>query len=246
VLDTNVLVAAAYDTRSASRCVVEACLGGGLTPVLSRARRRAAAAASPGSGGQRRGSGCVHAPRPGGTGRRRGCPRHRPRWPASAPDNVSGRPHDLAFARREADNPGAISENSDERGGGPRDKLFPNHRPAFRAGAPGRGWRGRGRRRHRRPGHGRPRLRAARFIASAGARRTAAEVAGAAPGPRPGSARAGSGGPSCGRAQHLEAGADLGVVAAVGGGPPPGARGRLRLPPTQAGGSRRPEGAAGR
>jgi predicted nucleic acid-binding protein len=40
VLDTNVLVAAAYDTRSASRQVVEACLGGELTPVLSGAVRR--------------------------------------------------------------------------------------------------------------------------------------------------------------------------------------------------------------
>ena len=40
VLDTNVLVAAAYDPRSASRRAVEACLAGGLTPVLSRALRR--------------------------------------------------------------------------------------------------------------------------------------------------------------------------------------------------------------
>src|SRR5262245_30558891 len=40
VLDTNVLVAAAYNPRSASRQVVEACLGGGLTPVLSLALRR--------------------------------------------------------------------------------------------------------------------------------------------------------------------------------------------------------------
>ena len=40
VLDTNVLVAAAYNPRSASRRVVEACLGGGLTPVLSGALRR--------------------------------------------------------------------------------------------------------------------------------------------------------------------------------------------------------------
>src|SRR5262245_2640468 len=40
VLDTNVLVAAAYNPRSASRRVVEACLGGGLTPVLSPALRR--------------------------------------------------------------------------------------------------------------------------------------------------------------------------------------------------------------
>ena len=40
VLDTNVLVAAGYDPRSASRRVVEACLGGGLTPVLSGALRR--------------------------------------------------------------------------------------------------------------------------------------------------------------------------------------------------------------
>jgi predicted nucleic acid-binding protein len=40
VLDTNVLVAAAYNPRSASRHVVEACLGGKLTPVLSSALRR--------------------------------------------------------------------------------------------------------------------------------------------------------------------------------------------------------------
>jgi predicted nucleic acid-binding protein len=40
VLDTNVLVAAAYNPRSASRQVVEACLGGGLTPVVSGALRR--------------------------------------------------------------------------------------------------------------------------------------------------------------------------------------------------------------
>jgi putative PIN family toxin of toxin-antitoxin system len=40
VLDTNVLVAAAYNARSASRRVVEACLGGELTPVLSGALRR--------------------------------------------------------------------------------------------------------------------------------------------------------------------------------------------------------------
>lgn len=40
VLDTNVLVAAAYNPRSASRRVVEACLDGGLTPVLSPALRR--------------------------------------------------------------------------------------------------------------------------------------------------------------------------------------------------------------
>jgi putative PIN family toxin of toxin-antitoxin system len=40
VLDTNVLVAAAYNPRSASRRVVEACLGGELTPVLSPALRR--------------------------------------------------------------------------------------------------------------------------------------------------------------------------------------------------------------
>jgi predicted nucleic acid-binding protein len=40
VLDTNMLVAAAYNPRSASRLVVEACLGGGLTPVLSGALRR--------------------------------------------------------------------------------------------------------------------------------------------------------------------------------------------------------------
>jgi putative PIN family toxin of toxin-antitoxin system len=40
VLDTNVLVAAAYNPRSASRHVVEACLDGELLPVLSRAIRR--------------------------------------------------------------------------------------------------------------------------------------------------------------------------------------------------------------
>ena len=40
VLDTNVLVAAAYNPRSASRRVVEACLGGGLRPVVSGAVRR--------------------------------------------------------------------------------------------------------------------------------------------------------------------------------------------------------------
>jgi putative PIN family toxin of toxin-antitoxin system len=40
VLDTNALVAAAYNPRSASRQVVEACLGGELTPVLSGAIRR--------------------------------------------------------------------------------------------------------------------------------------------------------------------------------------------------------------
>jgi hypothetical protein len=40
VLDTNVLVAAAYNPRSASRHVVESCLGGGLAPVLSGAVRR--------------------------------------------------------------------------------------------------------------------------------------------------------------------------------------------------------------
>jgi predicted nucleic acid-binding protein len=40
VLDTNVLVAAAYEPRSASRQVVEACLRGALRPVLSRALRR--------------------------------------------------------------------------------------------------------------------------------------------------------------------------------------------------------------
>jgi predicted nucleic acid-binding protein len=40
VLDTNVLVAAAYNPRSASRHVVEACLAGELTPVLSGALRR--------------------------------------------------------------------------------------------------------------------------------------------------------------------------------------------------------------
>ena len=124
VLDTNVLVAAAYNPRSASRRVVEACLGGELTPVLSRARRRAAAAAPPGSRGPRRGGGRVHAPRPGGTGRWRGCPRHRPRWPALAPDNVSGPPHDLAFTRWGADSPDRDVEISDERGVGRRAKLW--------------------------------------------------------------------------------------------------------------------------
>jgi len=40
VLDTNVLVAAAYNPASASRRLVEACLDGELTPVLSPALRR--------------------------------------------------------------------------------------------------------------------------------------------------------------------------------------------------------------
>ena len=40
VLDTNVLVAAAYNPASASRRIVEACLDGELTPVLSPALRR--------------------------------------------------------------------------------------------------------------------------------------------------------------------------------------------------------------
>jgi putative PIN family toxin of toxin-antitoxin system len=40
VLDTNVLVAAAYNPGSASRRVVEACLAGELTAVLSPALRR--------------------------------------------------------------------------------------------------------------------------------------------------------------------------------------------------------------
>jgi predicted nucleic acid-binding protein len=40
VLDTNVLVAAAYNPQSASRRVVEACPAGGLTPVLSGPLRR--------------------------------------------------------------------------------------------------------------------------------------------------------------------------------------------------------------
>jgi putative PIN family toxin of toxin-antitoxin system len=40
VLDTNVLVAAAYNPDSASRQVVEACLKGELTAVLSSALRR--------------------------------------------------------------------------------------------------------------------------------------------------------------------------------------------------------------
>jgi putative PIN family toxin of toxin-antitoxin system len=39
VLDTNVLVAAVYNPASASRRIVEACLGGELTPVLSLALR---------------------------------------------------------------------------------------------------------------------------------------------------------------------------------------------------------------
>jgi putative PIN family toxin of toxin-antitoxin system len=40
VLDTNVLVAAAYNSASASRRVVEACLDGELAAVLSPALRR--------------------------------------------------------------------------------------------------------------------------------------------------------------------------------------------------------------
>jgi putative PIN family toxin of toxin-antitoxin system len=40
VLDTNVLVAAAYNPASASRRIAEACLDGGLTPVVSPALRR--------------------------------------------------------------------------------------------------------------------------------------------------------------------------------------------------------------
>ena len=40
VLDTNVLVAAAYNPRSASRHVVEACLAGELTAVVSGALLR--------------------------------------------------------------------------------------------------------------------------------------------------------------------------------------------------------------
>jgi putative PIN family toxin of toxin-antitoxin system len=40
VLDTNVLVAAAYNPGSASRRIVEACLAGELTAVLSPALRR--------------------------------------------------------------------------------------------------------------------------------------------------------------------------------------------------------------
>jgi len=40
VLDTNVLVAAVYNPDSASRRLVEACLDGELTPVLSPALRR--------------------------------------------------------------------------------------------------------------------------------------------------------------------------------------------------------------
>jgi predicted nucleic acid-binding protein len=40
VLDTNVLVAAVYNPASASRRIVEACLDGELTPVLSTPLRR--------------------------------------------------------------------------------------------------------------------------------------------------------------------------------------------------------------
>jgi putative PIN family toxin of toxin-antitoxin system len=40
VLDTNVLIAAVYNPASASRRVVEACLGSELMPVLSPALRR--------------------------------------------------------------------------------------------------------------------------------------------------------------------------------------------------------------
>jgi uncharacterized protein len=40
VLDTNVLVAAAYHPASASRRIVGACLDGGPTPVVSPALRR--------------------------------------------------------------------------------------------------------------------------------------------------------------------------------------------------------------
>ncbi len=40
VLDTNVLVAAAYAPRSASRRIVDACLDGGLVAVASPAIRR--------------------------------------------------------------------------------------------------------------------------------------------------------------------------------------------------------------
>ena len=40
VLDTNVLVAAVYNPGSASRRLIEACLDGELTPVLSPALRR--------------------------------------------------------------------------------------------------------------------------------------------------------------------------------------------------------------
>ena len=40
VLDTNILVAAAYNPDSASRRIVEACLHGALTPVVSPALRR--------------------------------------------------------------------------------------------------------------------------------------------------------------------------------------------------------------
>jgi hypothetical protein len=57
-----------------------------------------------------------------------------PLLPSPAPDNVSGPPHDLAFARWEADNQDGVSGNSDERGVGQREKFIPNYRPAFRAG----------------------------------------------------------------------------------------------------------------
>jgi putative PIN family toxin of toxin-antitoxin system len=40
VLDTNVLVAAVYNPGSASRRIVEACLKGDFTPILSPALRR--------------------------------------------------------------------------------------------------------------------------------------------------------------------------------------------------------------
>jgi putative PIN family toxin of toxin-antitoxin system len=40
VLDTNILVAAAYNRESASCRIVEACLHGALTPVVSPALRR--------------------------------------------------------------------------------------------------------------------------------------------------------------------------------------------------------------
>jgi hypothetical protein len=47
---------------------------------------------------------------------------------------MSGLRPDLAFTQREADNPDAVSDNSDERGVGRSEKSFPNRRPAFRAG----------------------------------------------------------------------------------------------------------------
>jgi hypothetical protein len=68
---------------------------------------------------------------------------------------------------------------------------FPTTAPPSVRGVPDRGLRGRGRRRHRRPGLGRPRLRAARFIAGAAAHRTVAAVTSAAPVPGPAQVRPG-------------------------------------------------------